>query len=144
MVLACLRVDALVKISTADVTYTDALPGVWTFLEPAVGITVACGPLLRPLITKTWLSQYFTFHVMSNKDEVRSGATFKRLEEPAHPLINYPLKTNETTVTAKNIRSDSPTSFAGDDGILDIQKHNAGLEGGRNIVVKKEWKMQRE
>ena len=53
MVVSILRIVALLATDFEDITYTAAFPLLWSFLEPALGITVACGPLLGPLVKRT-------------------------------------------------------------------------------------------
>ncbi|KAE8355444.1 hypothetical protein BDV28DRAFT_146119 [Aspergillus coremiiformis] len=48
------RLVAMVELSSAgtDITYTQVSPSVWTCIEPAVGITAACLPSMRPLFNR--------------------------------------------------------------------------------------------
>ncbi|KAF2787628.1 hypothetical protein K505DRAFT_367182 [Melanomma pulvis-pyrius CBS 109.77] len=54
MVISILRVEALANLSFNDVTYTGAYSLVWSFMEPAIGISVACAPFFRPLIRRAF------------------------------------------------------------------------------------------
>ncbi|KAF1994567.1 hypothetical protein P154DRAFT_624650 [Amniculicola lignicola CBS 123094] len=54
MVFSVLRVEALVGIDFDNITYTGANALVWTFVEPAVGISVACAPFLRPIFRQVF------------------------------------------------------------------------------------------
>lgn len=44
-----MRVLTLVRVDQ-NITYSASPPLLWSFLEPGVGITVACGPLVGPLL----------------------------------------------------------------------------------------------
>ncbi|KAE8395882.1 integral membrane protein [Aspergillus alliaceus] len=48
------RLVAMVEVSEAgsDITYEQVSPSVWTCIEPAVGITAACLPSMRPLFNR--------------------------------------------------------------------------------------------
>lgn len=146
----------------ADITFTAAYPYVilssrcvlketkpsafrvlWSFLEPAIGITVACGPLFWPLLKKLRVKRRFT----STKGEVGSKQTFQRLDEPAHRLINYSGSKVQTTVTAKKTKSGY---FVNRDPAFENNKATSedgsilmeSLDGG--ITVKREWQMETE
>ncbi|MCJ1402686.1 hypothetical protein MMC11_005907 [Xylographa trunciseda] len=50
-IISIVRLITLVSVSYADITYSvvDAL--IWSMLEPALGLTLACLPLMRPLFS---------------------------------------------------------------------------------------------
>ncbi|KAI1869888.1 uncharacterized protein JN550_005478 [Neoarthrinium moseri] len=48
-VVSALRLHSIRSIDFSDITYTVAEAQIWSALEPALGITVACVPVLRPL-----------------------------------------------------------------------------------------------
>ncbi|KAK8084911.1 hypothetical protein PG997_006182 [Apiospora hydei] len=50
VVISAFRLHSLVEVDMTDVTYTVPLPIMWSALEPCLGITLACVPLLRPLL----------------------------------------------------------------------------------------------
>lgn len=52
MIISILRIQSLLETDYTDITYSAAYPLMWSFLEPALGITVACGPLLGPLVRR--------------------------------------------------------------------------------------------
>lgn len=48
-IVSALRLKSIRAIDFADITYTVAEAQIWSALEPALGITVACVPVLQPL-----------------------------------------------------------------------------------------------
>ncbi|KAF2266500.1 hypothetical protein CC78DRAFT_531612 [Lojkania enalia] len=49
IVIGILRVVCLTRVSFTDISYTGAYVLVWSMAEPAIGISVACAPLFRPI-----------------------------------------------------------------------------------------------
>lgn len=51
-IISVLRMKSLLTVSYTDITYSvvDAL--IWSMLEPALGIALACMPIIRPLFSK--------------------------------------------------------------------------------------------
>lgn len=51
-IISIVRLVTLVNVSYQDITYSvvDAL--IWSMLEPTLGVTLACVPLMRPLFSK--------------------------------------------------------------------------------------------
>jgi hypothetical protein len=85
MILALLRVITLAAVTYDDVTYTACPPLIWSFLEPAIGVTVACGPLMAPLLRENRFIKS-----LSNKSSGRGDSNFERMKEPAHQLAELP------------------------------------------------------
>ncbi|ROV99543.1 hypothetical protein VMCG_06338 [Cytospora schulzeri] len=50
VIISAIRLYSLVHVDMADVTYTVPMPIMWSALEPCLAITLACVPLLRPLL----------------------------------------------------------------------------------------------
>ncbi|KAH8653523.1 hypothetical protein BX600DRAFT_501111 [Xylariales sp. PMI_506] len=48
-VISALRVRSIQMVDTSDVTFSEAQGLLWSSLEPALGVTVACVPMMRPL-----------------------------------------------------------------------------------------------
>jgi len=150
MVISCLRIEALVSVSFTDITFTASYPTLYSFLEPGIGITVACGPLFRPLLKNTRLGRHFIRDGTQNSKKGTSGsAAFERLEEPAHPLIDYPPSNIRTIISSRNLDNSKSVYISDEIELAHIPKDIGSasspsntIEGG--IMVKKEWKMQRE
>lgn len=49
-VASALRIHAILNIDFTDITYSSAEAYVWSAVEPGLAITLACVPLLRPLL----------------------------------------------------------------------------------------------
>ncbi|KAF2715674.1 hypothetical protein K504DRAFT_497544 [Pleomassaria siparia CBS 279.74] len=52
--MSILRIEALAKFANDDVSHTSVYVLVWSFIEPALGISVACAPFFRPLIRRAF------------------------------------------------------------------------------------------
>lgn len=50
VIISALRLYSLAHVDMTDVTYTVLMPILWSALEPCLAITLACVPLLRPLL----------------------------------------------------------------------------------------------
>ena len=144
MIISILRITSLQSVSYADITNTSAGALLWSFMEPAIGITVACGPLMRPLLDKSPL----LFGRRSRTTPGRYGDTssFERLEETGHSL-NQVARPNASVVT----------SCARGDGRWDLKEEEEDKDGRetrgedagagtvkvfRGITVKKEFHTQ--
>lgn len=66
--MAILRIIGLSQLDYPDFQYSAVPPLIYSILEPSIGISVACIPLLQPLIKDTWLGRQLA----------RSGKTTKR------------------------------------------------------------------
>lgn len=115
MVISCVRIEALMATDFTDVTFSSAYPLLWSFLEPAVGITVACGPVLGPLVRKF---RYFrTQNTMRRLYASQDTGAFGRLtdsygdSELDHKLGQYPATV--TTVSRGVPSSPNPRSTMG-------------------------------
>ncbi|KAF4635106.1 hypothetical protein G7Y89_g2996 [Cudoniella acicularis] len=148
MILSILRIDALVKVSFADITYTAAYPLLWSFLEPAIGISVACGPLLGPLLKKSSVVKSITSRSKrTDYGNSNNSATFERLNDMNHELSSF--KPNVTTVSVAKDKTVGPGgrgSFlpVGERiiGSADSALDNGSKESQTGIIVKREWETQ--
>jgi hypothetical protein len=145
MVLSILRIEALVALDLHDITFTAAYPLLFSFLEPAIGITVACGPLFGPLIK---VSRFGKFFSQSGKSrDYNNSSTFERMKESEHELKNFRPKVT-TTVTSSRMASNSGTkkapAYQHDNTFFDSGSEATMLpEAGMGITVQKEWQMGR-
>ena len=111
MVISALRIYALDATDYNDITYSAAYPLLWSFLEPAIGISVACGPLLRPLVRK--------FSYFRNPTSLRSGDKTARMRltdcsETDHNLSQYPAT---MTKVSRGMSGTGPSSNVGAIGV---------------------------
>ncbi|TVY37228.1 Satratoxin biosynthesis SC1 cluster protein [Lachnellula subtilissima] len=139
MILSILRIQALVTLDLSDVTYTATFPLLYAFLEPAIGITVACAPLFGPLIK---ISRFGKFFSQSGKThEYNMSSNFERMTEHDYELNDFrPQVTTTITTEGKKpppVPKRSTTFF--DDGSESSILPGAGME----ILVKSEWQMGR-
>jgi hypothetical protein len=74
MIVAILRTIALVHVSFPDVTYTGAYALTYSFLEPAIGISVACAPLFRPVFRRAFPKE--------DIELTSRPSDFRRIREP--------------------------------------------------------------
>ncbi|CAG8951371.1 hypothetical protein HYFRA_00007283 [Hymenoscyphus fraxineus] len=95
VIICVLRVMTLVRVDQ-DVTYSAAPPLLWSFLEPAVGITVACGPLIGPLLRGgRWVKGETT----KGSRTGGSSARFERIDEPQHRLQSIHVQNGKSAAT---------------------------------------------
>lgn len=134
MVIACLRIHALHTVSYMDITYTAAYPVLWSFTEPAIGISVASAPLMRPLFKGKIFGSLFGTR-KGSKGTARYSkhsrdSTFQRLDEE-HALSDL----GPTTVTISGGRPRRESSS--DESLQSLANDTT------RIIVKHELRMQR-
>ncbi|KAI9875186.1 MAG: hypothetical protein M1830_008779 [Pleopsidium flavum] len=89
-IVSIVRLITLVSVSYTDITYSvvDAL--IWSMLEPALGVTLACLPVMRPLFQKVFPARSRNRTKESNNSGFDAKAfdskNFRRLDELAYPL----------------------------------------------------------
>lgn len=134
MVISCLRIYALHTVSYMDITYTAAYPVLWSFTEPAIGISVASAPLLRPLFKGKMFGSLFGTRKGSRgtgKPSKHSGdSSFRRLDEE-HGLSD--MEPNTITISGGRPRRGSLS----DESLEGLATDTTG------ITVKHELRMQR-
>jgi len=142
MALSILRIQALVTLDLTDITYTASYPLLWSFLEPAIGITVACGPLLGPLVKVSRFGKFFSQSGKSKSRDYHSGSTFERMKDPPqHELKEFHPKVTTTISTSSPAgkpgfkkESTRNTTFLDNDSETRILP-----KGEMGITVQKEW-----
>lgn len=142
MALSVARIQALVSLDLNDMTYTSAYPLLWSFLEPAIGITVACGPLFGPLVKVSRFGKYFSQSGKSKSRDYHSGSTFERMKDPPqHELREFQPKVTTTVSTSGPASSNGlekastrKTTFSDSGSETKILP-----EEEMGIIVQKEW-----
>lgn len=136
MVISSLRIHALATATYPDIPYTGAFAILWSFAEPAIGISVACAPLCKPLFRRWGLFGPFST-VSSSKVKSTDGTNFQRLHDQSYPLAN--VVPNVTTISRANYDTGS------EEEILGVYKtdHRPAMAPNTGIMVKKEWTMER-
>ncbi|OCL14689.1 hypothetical protein AOQ84DRAFT_280489, partial [Glonium stellatum] len=130
-VVSIIRLITLVHLSYTDITYSVPEALIWSMLEPAIGITLACLPVIRPLLG----SSFRSLSKGSKNDKLRSSE-FRQLDEE-YPLRSIGDLKNGGTVAQIGMRQGANQS-----GDLEAQNAMEGagpLEGGNRIVVTKQW-----
>ncbi|TVY16433.1 Satratoxin biosynthesis SC1 cluster protein 4 [Lachnellula arida] len=147
MALSILRIQALVTLDLSDITYTATFPLLYAFLEPAIGITVACAPLFGPLI-KT--SRFAAFFSQSGKTRDYMSSNFERMTEHDHelndfrPQVTTTITSSRMTGNTESKRPPLPPSKRSSATFFDDGSESRILPGaGMEITVKSEWEMDR-
>ena len=141
MVVSILRINALTATDYTDITFSASFPLLWSFLEPAIGITVASAPIMRPLFERIFPDTVI-FH--KDRSQKNNGHTnFTLLEEPAYPLHHLDAQ-NESTVSSSGRCQPREKILANNSVDLrtmeDTLVSNPDMANG--IVVKSEWSTQ--
>lgn len=50
--MSILRIVSIENLDFEDLSYTSAADGIWSSLEPALGILCACMPIMQPVVTR--------------------------------------------------------------------------------------------
>lgn len=74
MIIAILRITGLAALSFSDFQSTTTAPILYSILEPAIGISVACMPLLQPVVQNTWLGRLLAIGRGSNTGSSSAAA----------------------------------------------------------------------
>lgn len=82
VVICVMRVLTLVRVDP-NITYSAAPPLLWSFLEPGVGITVACGPLVGPLLRG---GRWIKGNTTKSSQTGGSSSHFERIRDPLHHM----------------------------------------------------------
>jgi hypothetical protein len=142
MALSIARIQALVTLDLKDITYTASYPLLWSFLEPAIGITVACGPLFGPLVKVSRFGKYFSQSGKSKSREYHSGSTFERMKEPPqhelrefHPKVTTTVSTSGPASNTGLKKASTRNTMFSDSG----SESRILPEGEMGIKVQKEW-----
>lgn len=89
-IVSALRLKSIRAIDFADITYTVAEAQIWSALEPALGITVACVPVLQPLCggrhSKTGTALPGTRKLTTNGTRGASGGLDEEASSSQHEL----------------------------------------------------------
>ncbi|KAI1335083.1 hypothetical protein F5Y15DRAFT_399511 [Xylariaceae sp. FL0016] len=124
-IISALRLRAIRSINFADITFTVAEAQVWSALEPALAITLACIPVLRPLLGGAY-STNGTALGSSGRQRSKKNGPFQQLNEE---LPGYQLRPYGPSHVAHVASKDYNAA-----GCLD-DTENSG------ISVKKEWRV---
>jgi hypothetical protein len=133
-VISIVRTITLVKISYNDITYSVPIALIWSMMEPTLGITIACIPIMRPL---------FKGMMSTNKGASGSGSgydsrNFQNIDEQhLFPLGNIKQKTFIKAESKDSLRTNSNNS---DDAVNFRMPKDPDAVGG--ITVRREFRMK--
>ncbi|MCJ1285840.1 hypothetical protein MMC26_005181 [Xylographa opegraphella] len=106
-IISIVRLITLVSVSYADITYSvvDAL--IWSMLEPALGVTLACLPLMRPLFSlvfpdtksKVSANSGSGFSFSQSKDNSKK---FRKLDDDEYALRTMADPTGKDSLASNN------------------------------------------
>ncbi|MCJ1379563.1 hypothetical protein MMC17_002665 [Xylographa soralifera] len=124
-IISIVRLITLVSVSYADITYSvvDAL--IWSMLEPALGLTLACLPFMRPLFS-------LVFPETKSKVSGNSGSGFSFSQSKGDAKKFRKLNDDEFALRTM-ADSAGNDSFASHDGSELRRSPSAGIR------VKREW-----
>ena len=113
MIISIVRLRGIFLISPIDSTYSSGYLTLWSFAEPAIGMTVACAPLMRPLLSRTRISDFFS---IGNSRKKRSMSHFEPLEESKAVMRRLPGHSLLVTTSNSGGKADAE-SWTDDQGI---------------------------
>ncbi|MCJ1393649.1 hypothetical protein MMC18_006525 [Xylographa bjoerkii] len=127
-IISIVRLITLVTVSYADITYSVVNALIWSMLEPALGLTLACLPLMRPLFSLVFPDTRSS----RNKASGNSGSAFSFSQSKTDSKKFRKLDDDEYALRTMG----EPA------GNASVASHN-GSEHGRSlsagIRVKTEW-----
>ncbi|KAL9014999.1 MAG: hypothetical protein Q9173_000376 [Seirophora scorigena] len=165
-IVSILRLIFLVSVSYTDITWTVTDPLLWSMLEPCVGVSCACIPLMRPLLSRAFpdrlsrrANKYGEFKDRSpeNSNGSSNNSNKKRFAglKGGHRHVDdgtYPLTSTSggtlgvTTNEISSVRNGNGKGEAEAFSLEDLEAQRGGAYGGRTprdgISVKKEWRVQ--
>ncbi|KAF2497887.1 hypothetical protein BU16DRAFT_559613 [Lophium mytilinum] len=96
-VVSVVRLITLIHLSYSDITYSVPNALIWSMLEPAIGITLACLPVIRPLLG----SGFSSLSKSKNTSEKLHSSNFQQLDE------DYPLRSLGDSKRTMNVEAGS-------------------------------------
>lgn len=122
-----------------DMTYTGVLATVFTGIEPAVALSLACVPFLRPLIrgrklvTNTDSQYYANSSNLRSKDLASSGsrAPFKELNDDSSEIQLRPMEGDQLKYEAEVGQGQGQGQPSGSGGAILVNKRWDVVSGTR-------------
>lgn len=138
---SAVRLQSITNINFEDVTASSAEAYVWSTIEPGLAITLACVPLLRPLLggnySPTGTALKGTYRLRDpGPGTQRWGPTFRgsKNDESSSEYQLRPVgPKNDTLITAGGSRTESRDERLSGENVESFATHSIG--------VKKEWKV---
>ena len=139
----------IIRLDKTDITYNIVLDGIWTFLEPALGVVNACLPVLQPVLPKVYrpiagatsqMTKYLKWLGLKLKKRKPQGFSKPREFIQLDDLLR-PLKT--TTAARQNTVGESDEGLLEPDlesqKIVPQQYHSLQFQPRENIGATKSW-----
>ncbi|OCK85738.1 hypothetical protein K432DRAFT_286131 [Lepidopterella palustris CBS 459.81] len=132
-IVSIIRLVTLVHLSYADITHSVPEALIWSMLEPAMGITLACLPIIRPLLG----SSFSSLSKGSKSDRLRSSR-FQPIDD------EYPLQSRGESKGKTLVGVHSAHGSTRDISTRGLEEQNVmegteSLDSARGIVVTQEW-----
>ncbi|KAL8725821.1 MAG: hypothetical protein Q9166_007108 [cf. Caloplaca sp. 2 TL-2023] len=155
-IVSILRLISLVTVSYTDITWTVTDPLLWSMLEPCVGITCACIPLMRPLLSRASrrANRYGEFKDV-NSPNSSNGSSNRRYggrkvqDDGTYPLTSTSGSVGITTNEISSGRLAGPKDEPKDSDLEDFSLEELEAQrviGGKGpldrIKVQREWRVQ--
>ncbi|KAL2150090.1 hypothetical protein VTH82DRAFT_7766 [Thermothelomyces myriococcoides] len=135
-IVSVIRIKELSSIDYSDITYNVPMSLIFSALEPSLAVTLACVPLLRPLVSRITGSG-----LRSGQTNSAAFGSKNRQFEPLHDdSSQYQLR----PVGAKHVaeaKAKTPSTWSGGDS-SDQESRAANKTG--NIMVRQEWNVAEE
>lgn len=143
-----MRLAAIPDVDYLDLTYSVPKTLILSSLEPSLGVTLACIPLLRPLLGRSKYSKNGTAsHEISaqapggsgairSRDEIRKKDGFAVLEDDSSQYQLRPVGGQHNTAVSAARGDGSPGSSDAEDG--DVRR-SRGPTVDKGIAVERTW-----
>lgn len=137
--MSILRLIALSSIDYSDITFNIPEALIFSGLEPSIAVTLACIPVLRPLLGKTVSSTVGT-GMNSGKMNSKSGP-FEQLNDDSSQYQLQPMGGKQAPGARANISTGRGSEHSSDTD--ERPEFMLGSTPG-NIMVKHEWRVAAE
>ena len=130
MVMAILRIVGLAQLDLMAFQISAVPPLLYSILEPAIGISVACIPLLQPLIKDTWLGDKLAARGTNrSRRAYKQSSGMRRLEDGDNELRLFkPSGVSISTIKGTN-------SEIEDSEVFHTSSTHSGITKTSSIVV---------
>lgn len=139
-IVSIVRTVSLTRLTYADITYSVPVPLIWSMLEPTLGITLACLPVIRPLFLRGTGSTRNQSGSYPSSGSRFDGRNFQNIDQQQL----YPLKgaKRETVIrhTSQEEESLDVSSLQSDEAKQLPDSSTAHLDSG--ITVRQEFRMK--
>ena len=131
-VISVLRIVSISELDLLDFTYTSSLDGIWSILEPSLGITAASLPIMQPLLSKMNALKSTLFSKTGGNTQRSLRASSKKIgnqqerkkdaEDLLYPLSNIVGTVNEFDVNLSRSESDTYDDYQGEGQGISVKR----------------------